>query len=83
MLFHNWCVFLVADAISAVGVADNDVIFCFSDAYGVDELVLYPGDVGVENYFGFTAKVFYCVEHEFLIVKDRFVGVEAVQFLPV
>ena len=45
--------------------------------------MLYPGDVGVENDFGFTAKVLYCVEHELLIIKDRFVGVEAVQFLPV
>ena len=73
----------MADAISAVGVADYDVVFCFSDANGVDELAFYPGYVGVENYFGFTAKVFYCAEHEFFIVKDRFVGVEAVKFLPV
>lgn len=74
---------LVADAISAVGVADYDVVFCFSDAYGVDELALYPGYVGVENDLGLAAKVFYCIEHELFIVKDRFVGVEAVQFLPV
>lgn len=73
----------MADAIAAVGMADYDEVFCFTDAYGVDEFALYPGYVGVENDFGFTAKVFYCVEHEFLIVKDRFVGVEAVQFLPV
>lgn len=60
----------MADAISAVGMADYDEVFSFADAYCVNELVLYPGDVGVENYFGFTAKVFYCVEHEFFIVKD-------------
>lgn len=73
----------MADAISAVGVADYDVVFCFTDAYGVDELAFYPGDVGVENYFGLAAKVFYCAEHELFVIKDRFVGVEAVQFLPV
>ena len=73
----------MADAISAVGVADYDEVFSFAGANGVDELAFYPGDVGVENYFGLTAKVFYCVEHELFIVKDRFVGVEAVQFLPV
>ena len=60
----------MADAVSAVGVADYDEVFCFSDAYGADELALYPGYVGVENDFGLAAKVFYCAEHEFFIVKD-------------
>lgn len=73
----------MADAIAAVGMADYDEVFGFPGAYGADEFALYPGYVGVENDFGLAAKVFYCAEHEFLIVKDRFVGVEAVQFLPV
>ena len=60
----------MADAISAVGVADYDVVFCFSDANGVDELAFYSGYVGVENDFGFTTEVLYCVEHQVLIVKD-------------
>lgn len=65
----------MADAISAVRVADYDVVFGFTDAYGVDELVLYPGYVGVENDFGLAAKVFYCTEHELFVIKDRFMGI--------
>ena len=73
---------LVSDAISAVVVADYDEVFGFPGAQGADELALYSGYVGVENDFGLAAKVFYCVEHEFFVIKDRFVGVEVVQFLP-
>jgi len=53
----------VTDAISAVGVAYDYVVFCFAGAKGGDELAFYSGYVGVENDFGFATEVLYCVEH--------------------
>ena len=58
------------DAVAAIGVADDYEFFCFSRTYGVDELAFYSGYVGVENNFGFTTEILYCVEHQVLIVKD-------------
>lgn len=35
-----------------------------------DELLFYTGNRRVEYNFGFAAKGFYCVEHQFLVIKD-------------
>ena len=58
------------DAVAAIGVADDYVVFCFTGAKGGDELAFYSGYVGVENDFGFTTEVLYCVENQVLVVKD-------------
>ena len=64
-------------------VSFDNVWWCFSGAKSADELAFNAGYVGVENDFWFAAKVFYCTEHQFFVIKDGFVGVQEVQFLPV
>ena len=77
-LFSFW-----TDPIAAIGVPNDYEVFWFAGAKGADELALNAGYIGVENDFGFAAEVLYCVEHQVFVVKDGFVGIQEVQFLPV
>lgn len=42
---------LGADAVAAIGMADDYVAFCFAGAQGLDELAFNTGYVGVEDGF--------------------------------
>ena len=65
----------MADAISAIGVTYDYEAFCFSGTQSGDELAFDSGNVGIEDDFGFAAEVLYCIEHQFFVVKDRFVSI--------
>ena len=56
---------------------------CSPGAEGGDEFPFDAGDRAVENSMGFVAKGGYGFFHQAFVIKNRFVGIERAEFLPV